>query len=108
MSQKSSKDIYAILNKYYTNIRIVNIDNILDLEKLVKRNPDLVFLGIKFINQNESLKLEDPNKIWVAKYLSDNNILYTGSDNTAHNLEFNKDLAKKILFTQAYKLLHIT
>jgi D-alanine-D-alanine ligase len=95
LSKQSAKSIYSILEKYYTHIEITTINNLTDLKELVKRKPDLVFLGIKFINQNESLKLEDPDKIWVAKYLSDHNILYTGSDNIAHNLEFNKDLAKK-------------
>jgi D-alanine-D-alanine ligase len=95
MSKESYNNIYNVLEKYYKKVRISLIDNINDLEKLVLKRPDLVFLGIKFLPSDIKLGLEDPNKIWISSYLDRYGIEYTGSGNITHNLEFNKHLAKQ-------------
>ena len=71
------------------------VNNLLDLKILVAKKPDLVFLGMKFIPVNPALGFSDPNKIWIADYLDENSIAYTGSNHSAHILELNKPLAKR-------------
>ncbi|MDO8591656.1 MAG: D-alanine--D-alanine ligase [bacterium] len=95
MSKVSRGAVLTVLAKHYTDVRITIIDNLSDLEALVERRPNLVFLGMKFIPVDHDLGLQDPNKIWIAKYLDARGIAYTGSDQMAHELERNKPLAKQ-------------
>jgi D-alanine-D-alanine ligase len=95
MSIKSSDAILAVLSKHYTRVGVTTVNNLSDLEALVADKPDLVFLGMKFIPKNHALGLQDPDKIWIAKYLDEHGIAYTGSNQTAHRLELNKPLAKQ-------------
>ncbi len=95
MSLVSRNAILAVLSKHYAKVGITIVSNLLDLKILVAKNPDLVFLGMKFIPVNSSLGFSDPNKIWIADYLDEHNIAYTGSNQSAHNLELNKPLAKQ-------------
>ncbi|HUC95799.1 MAG TPA: D-alanine--D-alanine ligase [Candidatus Saccharimonadia bacterium] len=95
MSQKSAEGICEILSRHYTKVVITTVDNRLDLDKLVARRPDLVFLGMNFIIDDELFDLRSANKIWLSQYLDDYKIRYTGSDQTAHKLELNKHLAKR-------------
>lgn len=95
MSQASCDGILAVLTKHYTRVGVTAVDNLSDLEALVQRRPDLVFLGIKFVPANHALGSADPDKIWVTNYLDEHNIAYTGSSQMAHELERNKALAKQ-------------
>jgi len=95
MSQKSCDAALAVLTKYYTSVRISVVDNLSDLEAIVVRSPDLVFLGMEFIPVNPALGLHDPNKIWLTSYLDEHGITYTGSGQTAHELGRNKPSAKQ-------------
>lgn len=94
MNHESRTSICKVLSKYYTDVTVTLIDSVSDLEQLVKRQPDLVFLGMKFI-PNEKNKLKDDSVIWISEYLDRSNIPYTGSGQVAHNLEFFKELAKE-------------
>ncbi|MDP4038421.1 MAG: hypothetical protein Q8P54_00410 [bacterium] len=95
MSQESRDAVFAVLTKHYAEVGITIVNNLSDLEALVARRPDLVFLGMNFVPVNPDLGLRDPAKIWITKYLDDNNISYTGSNQMAHELERNKPLAKQ-------------
>lgn len=95
MSQKSRDSIFAVLNKYYKKVGVTIVNNLSDLKILVAKKPDLVFLGMKFIPSNPILGRGDPGKIWIADYLDQHNIAYTGSNQKAHELELNKPLAKQ-------------
>lgn len=95
MSQVSRDAALAVLAKRYTDVRVTLIDNLSDLEALVARQPDLIFLGMKFIPVNPALGLSDSGKIWIAEYLDEHGIAYTGSGHMAHELELNKPLAKQ-------------
>lgn len=95
ISQKAADAIYPVLARRYRNVRISLVNNIADLEGLVARSPDLVFLGIKFIPKNYELGLSDPDKIWISEYLDARNITYTGSSCGAVELELDKSLAKQ-------------
>jgi D-alanine-D-alanine ligase len=95
MSFESRAAVLDVLSKYYSHVRVTLINNIADLEALVLRKPDLVFLGMKFIPHDPRLGMRDPNKIWLGNYLDEHMITYTGSATTAHELELNKPHAKQ-------------
>ncbi len=95
LSEESCRAIFAVLAKNYATVGVTIVNNLSDLQALVALRPDLVFLGMKFIPEDSELGLNDPKKIWVAKYLSENNIAHTGSSHIAHELELNKPLAKQ-------------
>ncbi|MHB8362591.1 MAG: ATP-binding protein [Patescibacteria group bacterium] len=101
MSKESCSAIYNVLTKHYSNVGISTVNNLEDLERLVNCRPDLVFLGMKFIYIDLGLPL--PSKIWISKYLDDENIVYTGSNKSAHRLEYNKHLAKQQMLNSGIK-----
>ena len=73
------------------------IDSISDLEELVLRQPELVFLGMKFVPIDPNSDMLDSPKVWVGQYLSAHGIASTGSDSHAHMLELNKFDAKQAI-----------
>lgn len=87
LSQESCEAIFAVLAKHYSNVGITIINSLSDLESLVERQPDLVFLGMEF--------LTDPKRIWLSEFLDDHEIAYTGSSKRAHELGRDKSLAKQ-------------
>ena len=95
MSNESSNAIFDVLSKNFTDVRVSTVNNLADLEALVSRRPDLVFLGMEFIPSDASLGLSDPNKIWLASFLDNHMIAYTGSPGFAHKLGRDKTLAKQ-------------
>jgi D-alanine-D-alanine ligase len=95
MSQESRQAIYDVLTKHYTKVGITIVNTHIDLEALIASRPDLVFLGMKYIPKNPLLGQNDPNKIWLSKYLENSKIAHTGSDHLAHELELDKSLAKQ-------------
>jgi D-alanine-D-alanine ligase len=74
-----------------------------DLAKLVRKKPDLVFLGMKFVPRNSHLGLQDPQKVWLARYLDDHGIAYTGSGHKAHDMELDKPQAKQRVLESGLK-----
>lgn len=103
MGVKSRTDLLSMLSKNFPHVVITIINSKSDLDDLVQRRPDLVFLGMKFIPVDPDLGFEDTNKIWISKYLEDNGIAYTGSVSSAHNLELNKPLAKQRIIKAGLK-----
>lgn len=97
MSLVSRDAILTVLKKHYSDARITILNDVSDLEALVERSPDLVFLGMQFISLNPELGTQDPNLVWISDYLDENDIAYTGSGQSAHILELNKPLAKQRL-----------
>ncbi len=99
MSQKSCDAIHALLRRHYEYVEVTIVNNLSDLEQLVRAKPDLVFLGMKFLpaNNNFGHKLGrwGPAKIWISEYLDEHDISYTGSNRQAIELEFNKPRAKQ-------------
>jgi DNA-binding protein Fis len=49
MSKMSRDAIRKALSKYYKRVEITLVDNLGDLNALIAKNPDLVFLGMKFL-----------------------------------------------------------
>ena len=97
MGKASREAACKVLAKHYTSVRVTIINNLADLEALVDRRPDLVFLGMDFILSNPDLGLNDPNKIWLAEYLDNHDIAYTGSGRCGHELEHHKHRAKQAI-----------
>lgn len=91
MSLDSALSLQEVLSRTYANVAITNIDSFSDLEQLVQDKPDLVFLGMKqLIVENDA--------VWLADYLDEFDINYTGSMQRAHALELNKSHAKARVF----------
>jgi D-alanine-D-alanine ligase len=92
MSQESRDAVYGVLAQHYSHVGISIINDIADLQALVARKPDLVFLGMQSVPDGEG---PDARKVWITQYLDEHGIAYTGSSQMAHELEANKPLAKQ-------------
>ena len=103
LSVASANAIASVLSKHYTTVVVTIIDNFSDLENLVSRRPDLVFLGMNFVPNNPVLGLLDPDGLWVTTYLDEHNINYTGSGQAAHEMAVNKALAKQRVMDNGLK-----
>lgn len=97
MSYDSRLGAKAALERRYKQVRITNITSLSDLDEVVARQPDLAFLGMKFIYDNSQ---PQPKLVWVSEYLAAAGIAYTGSDETASMLEHNKLLSKQVVAAQ--------
>lgn len=94
MSQLSCDNIFEVLTNTYSHVGVSVVNNLNDLKKLVEIKPDLVFLGMKFIPADNTIYSQHSDKIWLADYLDESGIAYTGSNKLAHELEVEKSLAK--------------
>jgi D-alanine-D-alanine ligase len=88
LSQNSCAAIYALLKEHYTNVGVTTVNNLADLMALTAKQPDLVFIGMKYVPNGDQ-------KVWVSKYLEDRNIAHTGSPKVAIEFEQDKPLAKQ-------------
>jgi len=62
-----------------------------DLERVVKRNPDLVLLAVKY------LSFENENNVWLSDYFAKHSINYTASSREVLRFDSDKVLAKQHL-----------
>jgi D-alanine-D-alanine ligase len=88
--------ILKIPSKRYNDVSITKIDNKKDLDRLLKRKPDLVFSGVKYFNFNNK-------KVWLNDCLEANDIPYIASSRTALDNESDKNLAKKLVLKAKIK-----
>jgi D-alanine-D-alanine ligase len=94
MSQRSSDAILEVLSKHYAEVGVTIVNDLADLEALIELQPDLVFLGMKFVPANPVLGRQSP-RIWLAQRLDAAGISYTGSSHEAHQLDLDKPSAKQ-------------
>ena len=106
LSLVSAQAMQELLSRHYQQVHIATVDCVADLEALVLRHPDLVFMGMKFVPVNTLRGFQDPNKVWLASFLDDQGIAYTGSDHVAHRRELNKHLAKARVAKHGLKTAH--
>lgn len=92
LSFRSCNAIYEVLKENYEVVGITIVNTMTDLENLVKASPDLVFLGMKYVPDDNS---PTNVKIWLQEYLQSKGIATTGSESNAHRLELDKSLAKQ-------------
>ena len=78
------------LSKKFKNVLVTEIQNKNDLNKLVKRKPNLVFSGIKYFNFNK-------RKIWLNEFLDIYGIRYITSNKFAYDNAHDKSFAKQIM-----------
>lgn len=95
MSQKSRIATLNILSRHYARVGITIVNDLDDLQALVRKAPDLVFLGMKYIPIATESDSDETAKIWLNEYLNEYGIASTGSSTSAHKLELNKALAKQ-------------
>ena len=88
--------ILGILSKRYADVSITEIKSRKDLNKLLKRKPDLVFSGVKYFNFNKE-------KIWLNDCLETYDIPYIASSRSALDNESDKNLAKKLVLKAKIK-----
>ena len=92
MGRQSRLDAKAVLEQVYQHVRITDIRTFDDLYQLLERQPDLAFLGMKFVIDDSG---SQPKKVWLAEHLREAGIAYTGSDSAASALEHDKLLSKQ-------------
>ena len=90
------RKILKILTKRYANVSITEIKCKKDLDRLLKRKPDLVFSGVKYFNFNKE-------KIWLNDCLETYGIPYIASSRAALNNESDKNVAKKLILKAKIK-----
>ncbi len=90
---KSCVMIREVLSQYYDSVRITYINNENDLNDLIERKPDLVFLGFKNMPSTK-MAGKTRSDIWICEELDNAGINYTGSDKEAMLLDHNKEVAK--------------
>jgi len=91
MNIQSATAIVESLSERYTDVALTMVDTAQDIQDLIKRNPDLVFLGMMFVPDPDDAS----KKIWISERLEAASIPHTGSTQKSHRLELNKDLAKQ-------------
>lgn len=95
MSLSSARAIRETLEQYYFEVGITTVNDLHDLKELVNTKPDLVFLGMEFVLVDTTPLGTEPLKIWLSGYFDAHNILYTGSNQTAMEVQRYKHIAKQ-------------
>jgi D-alanine-D-alanine ligase len=90
MGKKSSEAAHTLLKAHYETVGISVVNTLDQLEQLVAMQPDLVFVGSKYVPGKE-----EGTRVWISDYLDQNGITHTGSPVSAIRLEQNKPLAKQ-------------
>ncbi|HUD05964.1 MAG TPA: hypothetical protein VMR18_03585 [Candidatus Saccharimonadales bacterium] len=94
MGDASALRIQAVLSEHYEEVGISIVDTSADLEILVRKKPDLVFLGLKKLPSLGVRNDGQVNDVWISEYLDQRGVSYTGSSKAATKLDFNKAEAK--------------
>ncbi|NBW29615.1 hypothetical protein EBR37_04505, partial [bacterium] len=66
MSQISSDAIESVLIRHYDKVGVSIVNSLEDMELVILKNPDLVFMGMKFVPTNNELGRKDLDKNWLA------------------------------------------
>jgi D-alanine-D-alanine ligase len=98
MGQKSCDALYALLREHYATVGVTIVNNLADLKRLAAKQPDLVFMGMKYV-----LGRLPGTEVWISEYLDKHGINHTGSPKNAIALEQNKPLAKQCVLEAGIK-----
>lgn len=94
LGKNSAEAIRDCLAQKYSSVVVSNINSQTDLEQLVARRPDVVFMGMDVMPRSHPTDEYDEDIIWVTDFLAKHSIEHTGSGVHAIQLERNKPLAK--------------
>ena len=84
--------VETILSQSYSTVGVSVVNTIGELDQVISRRPDLLFLGIKRLPVDAAAT--GSPLVWVADYLDQQQITYTGSPGAAIALDFDKLGAK--------------
>ena len=88
--------IQGILRQRFSQVDITTITHRKDLEALAKRQPDLVFSGVKYFHFNGEV-------LWLNEFLDQHQIPYIGSSKQALDREYDKTIAKELIHRAGLK-----
>jgi D-alanine-D-alanine ligase len=97
MGKKSCDMIRGVLEQYYEQVGVTVANDTSDLEALVAKQPDLVFLGTKRVLVGDNPDEASAAKVWVSAYLDEQGVNYSGSTAGAIELDFDKPAAKRLI-----------
>ena len=64
LNRRSCGLIYDILRNHYSSVGVMTVDTITELDSLVAKQPDLVFLGMKRLPRTD----DSSSDIWLSEY----------------------------------------
>ena len=91
------RDVLESIQKRFKDAVISLCVNELDLAMVKERNPDLVVLGVKYI------QLDNGAKVWLSEYFQEANINFMGSTREALEFDSDKTKAKDIIKSRGLK-----
>ena len=94
---KACHSVFDSIEKIGHDVKLNICKSKLDLKGVIKRNPDLVVLAVKYIS------LKNGNKIWLSEFFSQYGINFTGSSRDVLRFDSNKVNAKLYLANKGIK-----
>lgn len=85
---KACNKVLEVIERMGYDVRLNVCKSREELDKIVKRNPELVVLAVKYI------PLENEEDVWLSDYFSRHGINFTGSSRDVLKFDSNKVLAK--------------
>jgi D-alanine-D-alanine ligase len=96
-------DVLESINRTENNARLTVCESMADLDEVVTRSPDFVFLAAKY------MPIQNAESIWFSDYFSKKQITFSGSERLSLKYDSNKVFAKKHLGNMGIKTaLHFT
>jgi len=88
--------VYRALAENYKYVGFNIVKTRRDLDFIIKKKPDLVFSGIRYLRSDiNDITTEKNSHLWVSEYMENAGVNYTGSTRPSLELERNKYQAKK-------------
>lgn len=87
-SYSSCQNVLNSIKKMGHNSRLISCESLADLERVLKRKPDLVLLAVKYI------PMKNGDNIWLSEYFENHDIAYSGSSKDTLQFDSDKVLAK--------------
>jgi len=96
-TMKACLSVISALKNRFKDISISSCSSEVDLEDVISKCPDIVFLAVKYV------QLKDGTKIWLSKYFDDAGVVFTGSKREVLEYDSNKVKAKELLMNLGIK-----
>lgn len=87
-SYSACQNVLNSIQKMGHNSQLVSCESMTDLERVLKRKPDLVLLAVKYI------PMKNGDKLWLSEYFENHDIAYSGSSKDTLQFDSDKILAK--------------